>query len=138
MKLMQAPVDSERPFRMPRLYGFRNPGNAITWTPAVDIFEDEHAIAIKVELPEVNKEDIGIDVQEDLLVITGERKLEREEKLEDYTRIERNYGSFCRSFSLPDYVDKKRISAECENGVLRLTLPKNKQMKAVPAQARVA
>lgn len=124
--------------RAPRLHRLRGAGHLETWTPAVDIFEDEAAISIKVELPEVHKDDIEISIQDEILVISGQRRLEREEKLEDYTRIERNYGSFCRSFSLPDYVDRKRIKAECDFGVLRLTLPKNKHAKDDPVEVRVA
>lgn len=94
------------------------------WAPAVDILEDDKAITIKVELPEVDKRDIEVNVQDDVLTVRGERKLEKEEKKDHYRRIERSYGSFSRSFTLPDHVDQKTISAESKDGILRITLRK--------------
>ena len=94
------------------------------WTPAVDILEDDKAITIKAELPEVDKKDIEVNIQDDVLTVRGERKLEKEEKKHNYRRIERSYGSFSQSFTLPDHVDQKAISAESKDGVLRITLPK--------------
>jgi len=139
MNLMKAePQIGNSRIRAPRLYGMRAMGHLEIWTPAVDIFEDEKAISIKVQLPEVDKNDVEIDIQDEILVISGERKLERGDKTEGYPRFERNHGSFCRSFSLPDYIDRKHIKAECEHGILRLTLPKNKQLKTDPVQLRVA
>lgn len=113
----------------PRANGGR-PAVSEIWAPAVDILEDEHAITIKTELPEMEKKDINVDVHDGVLTISGERKLEKEEKKENYTRIERSYGSFSRSFTLPESVDEKKIAAEYANGVLRLTLPKSKPVKA--------
>jgi HSP20 family protein len=99
------------------------------WTPSVDIVETEDAIRIKAELPEVDKKDIDVSIDGDVLSISGERKLEKEEKKEDYTRIERSYGAFSRSFTLPDNVDRTKIKAESKDGVLKLTLPKTKNAK---------
>lgn len=98
--------------------------NLETWTPAVDVFEDEHAITLKVELPEVDLKDIDVRVDGLQLTIKGERRLEREDKRENYHRIERTYGAFMRSFTMPDTVDAEHIRAESNNGILRLNLPK--------------
>lgn len=95
-----------------------------TWTPPVDVFEDEHAITVKLELPEVEMKDIDVRVEGQLLTIKGERKLEREDKREGYHRIERTYGAFLRSFTVPETVDTEHIRAESSNGILRLMLPK--------------
>ena len=99
------------------------------WSPAVDVYEDENAVILKVELPEVEKKNVEIDIQDGTLSIRGERKLEKEEKKDNYHRVERSYGSFFRSFSLPDYVDVEKIEAESKNGVLKVTLPKTKAAK---------
>lgn len=113
---------------MNRLFGPASGHNVASpmepWVPAVDILAEDDAITIKLELPEVDKKDVEINIQEDILTISGERKLEKEEKKEHYQRIERFYGSFSRSFTLPEYVDQKNISAESKDGVLRLRLPK--------------
>ena len=95
-----------------------------TWTPAVDVFEDEHAITLKVELPEVEMKDVDVRVEGHQLTIKGEKKLEREDKREGYHRIERTYGAFLRSFTMPETIDAEHIRAESNNGVLRLVLPK--------------
>lgn len=100
------------------------------WTPSVDVVENDKAIKIKVELPEVEKKDIDVSIDGDTLTVSGERKLEKEEKKEDYTRIERSYGSFSRSFTLPDYVDREKIKAESKDGILKLTLPKTRPGKS--------
>lgn len=105
-------------------------GGLKTWTPSVDISETEDAIKIKVELPEVDKKAIDVRIDGDTMTISGERKFEKEEKKEDYTRIERSYGSFARSFTLPDSVDRSAIKAESKDGILKLTLPKTKKSKS--------
>lgn len=105
-------------------------GGGKTWTPSVDISETAEAIKIKVELPEVDKKAIDVRIDGDVMTISGERKFEKEEKKEDYTRIERAYGSFARSFTLPDSVDRSAIKAESKDGILKLTLPKTKKSKS--------
>lgn len=100
------------------------------WTPSVDVVENDKEIKLKVELPEVDKKDIDVSIDGDTLSVSGERKLEKEEKKEDYTRIERSYGSFRRSFTIPDHIDRDGIKAETKDGVLRLTLPKTKSAKS--------
>jgi HSP20 family protein len=107
------------------------------WVPAVDVYEDENAITLKVDLPEVEKKDIEIDINDDTLSIRGERKLEKEEKRDNYHRVERSYGTFFRSFSIPDYVDQKKISAESKDGVLKVTLPKTKVVKPEAVKVQV-
>lgn len=94
------------------------------WQPPTDIFEDDSEVVVKMELPEVDQEDIEVRLEEDRLVIEGERKLEREERRQNYHRIERCYGPFRRTFALPATIDQKGISASCERGVLKIVLPK--------------
>ncbi len=101
-------------------------GSMESWTPSVDVAENDKEIRIKVELPEVDKKDIDVSIEGDLLTVSGERKLEKEEKKEEYTRVERSYGAFSRSFTIPPHVDRNNIKADCKNGVLKLTLSKSK------------
>jgi HSP20 family protein len=105
------------------------------WTPAVDIIEDDKGYLIKVELPEVRKEDVKVTVEGGTLTISGERKVEKEEKGRKFHRIERLYGNFERSFSLPDDADDAKVNAEFKDGLLRVYL--NKTEKARPKQIEV-
>lgn len=98
--------------------------------PAVDIYEDEKAITISADLPDLDQKDIDVHVQDGHLTIKGERKFENEETKDNYRRVERRYGSFTRTFSLPDTVDDENIDAKYEKGVLRLTLPKLEKPKS--------
>ena len=107
-----------------------NEGVALSaWTPAVDIYEDENAFLIKVELPEVGREDVKVNLHDNTLSISGERRFENEEKREGYHRVERSYGQFYRSFMLPPNVNVEAIDAQFKDGVLRLTLPKKEEAK---------
>ena len=106
------------------------------WTPSVDIIEDEKEWLVKAELPEVKKEDVKVTVEDGVLTITGERKLEKEEKDKKYHRIERSYGNFNRSFSIPATVDEEKIRADYKDGVLKIALPKKEQAK--PKQIKIA
>jgi HSP20 family protein len=92
------------------------------WIPAVDITEDKESFMIKAELPEVNKEDVKVNIDKNILTLSGERISEIKDEKEH--RIERSYGSFSRSFSLPDNIDDSNIRAESKNGMLYLTIPK--------------
>lgn len=94
------------------------------WSPAVDIYESPEAIEMTFEIPGVNRNDIKVNFENNLLTVSGERKLEHEDRREGYHRVERNYGSFLRSFTVPSTIDANKISAEFANGLLRLTLPK--------------
>lgn len=95
-----------------------------TFRPAVDIFEDAESITITAEVAGVRPEELHVSVEDNVLTISGERKLERDERKEGYHRIERSYGSFSRSFSLPDTVDGENVHAEKKDGVLEIRLPK--------------
>ena len=101
-----------------------------TWMPAVDVYETEHNLTLKAELPGVDPKDIEARVEDGTLYLKGERKFEKESKKENYHRIERTYGSFMRSFALPTSVDADKVSAEYKDGVLTLTLPKKEEAKA--------
>ena len=100
------------------------------WSPLVDVFEDSEGITLKVELPEVDANDVDIQLEGNALTLRGERKLERADKQEGYHRIERNYGSFGRTFTLPSTVEVGDITAESRDGVLRISLPKKAETKS--------
>lgn len=99
------------------------------WAPRADIIEDENEYLVKAELPEVKKEDLKVRVDDGVLSIKGERKMEKEEKGKKYRRIERAYGSFERRFTLPEDADPKQITSEFKDGVLKVHLHKNPEMK---------
>ena len=105
------------------------------WKPAVDIFEEEENFIVKAELPEIDPKEIDIRVEENTLTIKGERKIEREDKKENYHLVERAYGSFQRSFTLPQSIQRDNIKANYEKGVLTITLPKKPERK--PKQIKV-
>jgi len=109
--------------------------SADAWSPLVDIFEDQEGINLKVELAEVNPADVDIQLEGNTLTVRGERKLENAEKREDYRRIERNYGNFSRSFTLPSTVEMGHVTAQTRDGVLRIFLPKKAETK--PRQIKV-
>lgn len=100
------------------------------WSPSVDISETDTAYLIKGEIPGVNKEDVRISIEDKMLTMRGERKQEKEEKNKKFHRIERSYGSFMRSFRMPDDVDEANIKAEFKDGLLNITLPKSEKAKA--------
>ena len=100
-----------------------------TWAPPVDIFENENNIVLKAELPGVDPKDVEVRVEDNTLYLKGERKFEKETKEENYHRIERAYGSFARSFSLPSSIDAEKVAADYKDGLLTLTLPKREEAK---------
>jgi HSP20 family protein len=108
------------------------------WTPLVDITEDDKEYLIKAELPEVKKEEVKVTVENGLLTISGERKIEKEEKGKRYHRVERAYGSFVRSFSLPDDADGNKVNAEFKEGVLRVHLAKSEHAKPKQIEVKVS
>src|SRR5579884_1963488 len=108
---------------------------ASSFAPAVDVYEDEHNITLKIEVPGVDEKDIDIRVENNTLTVHGERKFEKEEKEENYRRVERQYGSFTRSFTLPNTVDADSISADYDKGVLKIRLAKKAEAK--PKQIKV-
>ena len=99
------------------------------WSPSVDISEDDKEFLVKAELPDVKREDIKVNVENGVLTITGERKFEKEEKGKKYHRIERSYGSFTRSFTLPEVVKADKVAAEFKDGLLHVRLPKDESAK---------
>lgn len=100
-----------------------------TWSPSVDIYEDESNVVLSIELPGIEEKDIDVNVEDSTLTVKGDRNIEKEDKKENYHRIERAYGSFYRSFTIPNYVDVDKIEAEHENGVLKITMPKKPELK---------
>ncbi len=108
------------------------------WAPLVDIAEDDKEYLIKAEVPEMKKEDIKLNVHDDILTISGERKYEKEEKGKKYHRVERAYGSFTRSFTLPEDADGSKVSAEYKEGVLKVHLPKSEKAKPKAIEVKVA
>ncbi len=107
------------------------------WAPRVNIAETEKAFEIKAEIPEVNKEDVKVTVHNGVLTIQGERKQEKEEKGKKFHRVERLYGSFTRSFTLPDNVDETKISALFKDGILNLQIQKTEETKPKSIEVKV-
>jgi HSP20 family protein len=105
------------------------------WAPAVDIYETEHELVVKADLPEVDPKDLDIRVENNTLTIRGERKFEKKVHEENYLRVERAYGSFARSFTLANTVNSEAIKADYQNGVLTLGIPKKEEAK--PKQIKV-
>jgi HSP20 family protein len=105
------------------------------WTPSVDIYETDDKVVLKADLPGIEQKDIDLRIEDDMLVLRGERKFEKEEDKEDFHRIERTYGAFQRTFRLPGTVDQSKIEAKHKDGVLEVTLHKREDTK--PRQIRV-
>ncbi|HEU4414434.1 MAG TPA: Hsp20/alpha crystallin family protein [Candidatus Angelobacter sp.] len=106
-----------------------------SFVPAVDVYEDEQNLVLKLEVPGLNEEDLNISLENDTLSVQGERKFEKEEKEENFHRIERRYGSFTRTFKLPKTVDSEKVEASYEKGILKITLAKKAEAK--PKQIKV-
>lgn len=106
-----------------------------TWTPLCDIYETEKEIVLKMELPQMRKEDVHVTLENNVLTLRGERKFEEAVNRENYHRIERKYGEFIRIFTLPAFVEGSKVVAEFKEGMLTVTLPKNKE--ALPRQIEV-
>ena len=117
--------------RLNRMFAdFQNEAFNQAWVPAVDIYEtDAHEVVIKAELPDVKKEDINVTFENNVLTLGGERKQEETTKREQYQRVERHFGSFSRSFTLPATVDASRIVASYKDGVLTIRLPRREEAK---------
>jgi HSP20 family protein len=99
------------------------------WAPSVDVSETEGEYQIKAEIPDVKKEDVKVTLEDGVLTIQGERKQEKEVKGKRYHRVERSYGRFVRSFTLPDVIDEEKVKAEFKDGILNLALPKSEKAK---------
>lgn len=106
------------------------------WQPPVDIYEDENSVVIKAEIPDVDQKDIDIKIENNTLTIRGERKHASDVKKENYYRVERYFGQFQRSFSLPNNINQDKVQADCDKGILTITLPKSTAAK--PKQISVA
>jgi HSP20 family protein len=126
-----------RPLRRPDGHG-REDITLADWMPLADITEDEKEYLIKAELPELRKEDVKVTVENGVLIISGERKFEQEEKKKKHHRVERGYGTFVRSFTLPDDSDANRVKAEFKNGLLTVHLPKSERAKPKQIEVNVA
>ena len=109
--------------------------NLTSWAPAVDIFENEHELIVKADLPDVKPEELDIRVENNILTIRGERKFEKKVDEKNYLRVERSYGAFARSFALANTVNSEAIKADYKDGVLTLTIPKREEAK--PKQIKV-
>jgi HSP20 family protein len=108
------------------------------WTPLADITEDDKEYLIKAELPEMKKEDVKVTVENGVLTISGERKFEKEENKKKYHRVERGYGTFMRSFALPDDADFSKVNAEFKNGMLTVHVPKSEHAQPKQIEVKVA
>ncbi len=129
--------------RMNRLFEDANrnwksdePASTTTWSPAVDIFETESEIVVKAEVPGMERKDITLNLENNVLTLRGERRFLKEAKEENYHRIERSYGGFSRAFSIPATVDEEKIRADYQDGVLKIVLPKKEQLR--PKQIKIA
>jgi HSP20 family protein len=121
-----------RPWR-----GWEGESDVLTTTefaPPVDVYEDENKLAFKMEIPGVKQEDLDVRLDGNTLTVSGERNFEKEEKRENFRRLERQYGSFCRSFELPASADRDNINANFENGVLRIDVPKRAEARGKQIQ----
>jgi len=132
--------------RLNRVFGRDGflPGNGkddittFDWAPSVDISETESEFQVKAELPDVKKEDVKVSIENGVLRIEGERKQEKEEKSKKWHRVERSYGSFLRTFTLPDNIDDAKVQAEFKDGVLNVRLPKSATAKPKSVQVKVS
>jgi HSP20 family protein len=118
-----------------RSAGQDEPLTTSSFAPAVDVYEDEHNVTLKIEVPGIDEKDIDVRLENNTLTVHGERKIEKEEKEENYRRVERQYGSFTRTFTVPNTVDSEKVSATYDKGVLKITLPKKAEAK--PKQIKV-
>jgi HSP20 family protein len=113
-------------------FGPENPNEALTtsnFAPPVDVYEDEHNVTLKIEVPGIDEKDINVSIENNTLTVRGERRFEKDEKEENFQRIERMFGSFTRSFTLPNTVDPEQVTAHYEKGVLKIRLSKRAEAK---------
>ena len=109
--------------------------NNTSFAPPVDVYEDEHNVVLKIEVPGIDEKDIDVRIENNTMTVHGERKFEQEEKEENYRRVERQYGSFTRTFTLPQTVDQENVQADYDKGVLKIKL--SKKAEAKPKQIKV-
>ena len=144
MKWSQLPSISSMQEEMNRMFDrfFRGGelpeiGMAGMWVPPIDLSETADKVTVKAEIPGMDPKEIDISIQGDTLVIKGEKKEEKEEKGKNYYRMERRYGSFARSIDLPASVDTNKVTAECKNGVLEITMQKKEEVKPKQISVKV-
>lgn len=136
LRLFQTtPLFFEDPFKVFRPFLPTEETMPFAWTPLCDIYETEKELILKMELPEMKKEDVHVTIENNVLTLRGERKLDKTIERENFHRMERNYGEFLRTFTLPTFVDGNKIFAEFKDGMLTVTLPKN--TAAIPKQIEV-
>jgi HSP20 family protein len=136
------------PFRefgsLPARYGdffgknWELPMSTTAWNPSVDIFENDNEVVLKAELPGMNAKDIEVRLENNVLMLKGERRFEKETKEENYHRVEREYGTFSRSFALPAAVNAEKVAAEYKDGILKVVLPKKEETKPKPIKIAAA
>ena len=126
--------------RMGKFLGkdWETPMSTTTWNPSVDIFENDNEVVIKAELPGMNAKDIDVRLENNVLTLKGERHFDKETKEENYHRIESEYGTFSRTFSLPVAVNGDKVTAEYKDGVLKILLPKKEEIKPKPIKIAAA
>ena len=107
------------------------------WSPEIDISQDEHEYLLKADLPEIKKDDVRVTVEDGILCVSGERKSEKEDRKKKFHRVERSYGSFRRSFTLPEDTDSKKVTAEFRDGVLKVHLPTTTAAKTKSVDVKV-
>ena len=115
----------------------RGETRAANWVPTVDIHEDQEGINISVDLPGLTQKDVKVNIDNNILTLSGERKLEHEDKKDNYHRIERYYGNFSRSFPLPNTVNMDKVEAHMQNGVLKVLLPKREEVKPKQIEVKI-
>ena len=136
MSVVHDPFASLRVFEDAVTRMLSEPRTARPWSPAVDIYETENELVLKADLPDVKLDDIDVRVENETLTIKGERRFEQQENSKGFHRIERSYGTFVRSFSVPATVETDKVAADYRDGVLTVTLPKKEAAK--PRQEKVA
>ena len=109
-----------------------------TWSPGIDLAETDDSVVVKAEIPGIDPKEGNISIQENNLILKGEKKEEKEEKGKNYYRMERSYGRFSRSVELPASVDMDKVKAECKNGVLEITLPKKEEVRSKQISVKVS
>src|SRR5919198_1184765 len=129
LKTLQDEVNRLFSTSFPRAFGEEGIARG-AWTPNVDIYENKDEIILEAELPGMNREDFELTIENNVLTLRGERRFEKKDDSDNYHRVERSYGSFTRSFTLPQTVSPENVTAEYNNGVLRVTLPKREETKA--------
>jgi HSP20 family protein len=121
-----------RVFEDAAVRGWKNdePSATTSWSPAVDIYETDSEIMVQAELPGIDRKDIALQLENNVLTLRGDRRFEKETNQENYHRIERSYGGFSRAFTIPTIVDEDKIRADYRDGILKIALPKKEQVKA--------